>query len=201
MAKAHSIRKNGRRSHLAKLGWIALRIFKMSREANPKKRAGRWLAWFSVATIAVAALLVGAVWPITRPWVIRLKVSLLGPGLAYGPLASDDDRWATVLAGVSSGDASWLHVAVDLEPALDTHPGEEMEGAVSEALDRNPVGALTILLPQFDMHVVCGQEKDGRVLSSDRARKRLLLLRTLSTRVVDTHRLEGCIGIINAALH
>ncbi len=151
--------------------------------------------------VVIASLLLLSVvaWPSTKPILIRLRVHVIGARLTYGPLAYDDSRWQTVLDGVASGDASWLHVAADLEPALDTHPGEDMIGAVSRAFDKNPAGALMILLPRYGAGIVCGQDQDGGVISYELARRRLDVLKTIPFRSVDGLALDRCYSILASA--
>jgi hypothetical protein len=156
---------------------------------------------YTAFSFVAAALLAAAVlWPTTHPTLIHVKALAIGSRMTYGPLASDDSRWETVLHGVASGDSSWLRVASDLEPALDTHPGEEMIGAVSQAFDKNPFGALTILLPRYGEGIVCGQEADGGAISRDKAHQRLHLLETLPLTAVDGLAIDRCHTVLTAAL-
>jgi len=150
-----------------------------------------------VALIA-ACILVGLVsavalllFPHTNPYVIHAKTLVIGPRLVYGPLAYDDAKWEVVLRGVRSGEPAWLHVAVDLKPALDTHPGEEMLGAVSTVVDTNPLGAVQILVPQYGAELVCGQGEDGLAIDQNRAERRVRLVQT-----VGGPQREGCLKIL-----
>jgi hypothetical protein len=158
------------------------------------------LAFVGISILGVALLAVAAAWPSTRPSLIRCRVVIFGSQLTYGPLAYDDSRWAKVLDGVASGDPSWLHVAADLEPALDTHPGEEMIEAVSRAFDRNPVGALTILLPRYGEGIVCAHDEEGGFISPDRAHKRMNMLERLSPNAVDGLAFQRCTAALTVAL-
>ena len=141
---------------------------------KPLKRALVGLGLLLAILIGICALLI---FPHTDPWAIRWKIHIIGPGLTYGPLAADDAAWEVVLNGVRSGDSAWLSVASDLLPVLDTHPGEEMIGAVSTALDKNPSDALRILLPSYGAKIVCGQDEEGLVINRLHAERRALLLK------------------------
>ena len=127
---------------------------------------------------AVLALLAGTavMYPYTQPALIQAKARIVGAGLTYAPLAHDDGRWSIVLTGVRSGELAWLRVAAALRPALDTHPGEEMLGAVATVLDRNPSDALRLLLPSFGAEAVCGVDEEGLPLEGSRAEHRVSLL-------------------------
>jgi hypothetical protein len=127
------------------------------------------LLGIGVAGLSAAALF----WPWTNAWMIHTRSHIVGASLVYASLAHSDDRWAVVLRGVRSGDPAWLHVAADLSPALDTHPGEEMLAAVSVAFDANPGGALAILVPTFGANMVCGRDETGAHLASEKAKERL----------------------------
>ena len=136
------------------------------------------------------------VWPYTNPWLICAKIRILGSVLVYGPLAYDDDRWEIVLAGVRSGTPIWLRVAVDIYPALDTHPGEEMLGAVSSVIDKNTVGAIDILVPTYGANIVCGEQEEGEPINKVVAEKRILLLATAESHVKKSASLEACRRVI-----
>lgn len=128
--------------------------------------------------VLLAAMAALVLHPYTNPWIIHIKTHVVGSGLTYGPLASDDAKWETVLNGVRSGDSRWLRVAADLQPALDTHPGEEMAGALVNVLDKNPTGALQVLLPGYGAEVVCGEDEGGAAIDPIHAGRRAQLLRT-----------------------
>jgi hypothetical protein len=133
----------------------------------------------ATACILCATLVGGAallMFPHTSASAIRLKTRIIGANLVYRPLAYDEDRWEVILRGVRSGDPAWLGVAADLRVALDTHPGEEMLGAVSVAIEANPAGAIQILLPQYGPDVVCGQDEDGQPIGAGQAERRIRLL-------------------------
>jgi hypothetical protein len=153
-----------------------------------------------VVLVALAATGATVLWPWTYPTVIHAKARILGPGLVYGPLAADDGRWDSVLAGVRSADPLWLRVAVDLRPVLDTHPGEEMVAAVSGVLDKNPAGAIAILLPAYGVGVVCGQDDEGDVIAHETAEKRLRLLQRLPQDQIDRLRIEECVRTVASHL-
>ena len=143
-----------------------------------KRSLGRALVATDVLSVlaGISALLM---FPHTDPWVIRLKTRIIGSRLTYAPLASNDAKWEFVLKGVRSGDATWLSVASDLRPALDTHPGEEMIGAVSTVLEKNPTGALRNLLPSYGAQVVCGEDEEGSAIDRLHAERRAQLLKAL----------------------
>ena len=142
----------------------------------PRRR--RWVG-VAAGGIAVGLLVATLLFPHTDPLVIHAKVSLIGPRLVYGPLAADDSRWEVVLTGVETGQVAWLRVAADLRPALDTHPGEQMLGAVARVLDVNPLGAIETLLPIYGPDVVCGQDEEGTPLTGPRAERRIRSLGSL----------------------
>ena len=146
-----------------------------------------------VALAGISALLL---FPHTDPRAIRWKIRIIGSTLTYAPLASDDANWELVLKGVRSGDAAWLSVAADLRPALDTHPGEEMFGAVSTVLDKDPTGALRILLPSYGAEVVCGQDEQGSAVDRLRAERRALLLKGLPA----APERQACLGVVRRIL-
>jgi hypothetical protein len=148
----------------------------------------------ALGIVIVGGALVAAIeWPFTNPWLIRAKVRLLGPTIVYAPLAYRDEQWDAVLAGVKSGDAVWLYVAVDLYPALDTHPGEEMFGAVSTVVDKNPKGAVDVLLPTYGPAIVCGEQEEGQPINHATAERRVQLLAQIATSVKDKKALEACL--------
>jgi hypothetical protein len=126
--------------------------------------------------VLVACAVVAQVFPSTNPSAIRAKARIVGPRLTYAPLAHDDAKWRVVLQGVRSGDPVWLGVAAALEPALDTHPGEEMLGAVSNVLDRNPRNAIELLLPTYGPEIVCGTDTEGAALNRLDAERRISAL-------------------------
>ena len=137
---------------------------------------GRRIVAALAALSLVGVVAAAAVWPSTSPTLIRAKAMVLGPRWVYRPLVADDDRWAEVLQGVRSGDLAWLHAAVALQPALDTHPGEEMLEAIVTVLDVNPSGAVSVLLPVYGVSLVCAQDEDGAPLGEARAGQRRQLL-------------------------
>jgi hypothetical protein len=126
-----------------------------------------------------------ACWPHTNPVIIHAKVQVLGAGATYRPLADvcglltfdcpNTDRWDEVVRGVGSGRHEWLVVAVDLHPALDTHPSEALHEAIARVFEKNPVGALTTLLPVYGAQDVCGSGR-GEPVARDTAARRLAVL-------------------------
>jgi hypothetical protein len=150
----------------------------------------------SVSAMLIAGIVILGVWPCTNPWVVHAKSRILGPRLVYGPLAYDDDLWEVVLVGVRSGDSAWLRVAVDLRPSLDTHPGEEMLGAVSSVLDKNPIGALDMLLPLYGPSIVCAEDDEGAPISRVRAKERVQLLERMGKNQERKELLEACLGVL-----
>ena len=87
-------------------------------------------------------------------------------------------------------------MAADLRPALDTHPGEEMLGAVSTVLDANPAGAVQILLPRYGAEVVCGQDEEGSAIDRSRAERRALLLKGQPA----SPELQACLRVVRRIL-
>lgn len=157
--------------------------------------------WIAIGIIFVAAAIVGAIkFPLTNPWIIRAKVRLLGPGTVYWPLSYYDDSWDVVLAGVKSGSPVWLHVAAELYPALDTHPGEEMYEAVSTVIERNPVGAISILVPVYGADLVCGKGEEWQSISQAIAEKRLQTLTHIESAVSNKKALEACRKVLRSAV-
>ena len=125
------------------------------------------------ALIALAGI---SMYPHTNPSMIHFKTKTLGPRVTYGPLASREEVWETILAGVKSGEWHWLRVAVDLRPALDTHPGEQMLDAVASVIDVNPSGAIHWLLPAYGPQLVCGEVEAGVRVAGPRAQRRKALV-------------------------
>jgi hypothetical protein len=132
--------------------------------------------WIVAAGAVLIALGVIAMYPHTNPSMIHFKTKILGPRTTYGPLASREEVWETILAGVKSGEWHWLRVAVDLRPALDTHPGEQMVDAVASVIDVNPSGAIHWLLPAYGPELVCGEEQAGARVTGPRAQRRKALV-------------------------
>lgn len=132
--------------------------------------------------------------------IIGFKVHVLGPGVVYRSLSWDESRWEVVLAGVRSGRAEWLHVASALYPSLDTHPGEEMLGAVGSVFEANSAGALQVLLPRYGAEVVCSTDSEGAPLPVERATGRLRALRELSVAEVSKERVESCSNAIEKVI-
>ncbi len=160
------------------------------------KRFRRWALIAVGGLLSIAGISVLLLFPYTDPSVIHFKTHIIGSGLTYAPLASDDDKWELVLKGVRSGDETWLRVASDLYPALDTHPGEEMLGAVSTAFDKNPGGALRILLPSYGSQVVCREDEEGSVIDRLHAERRAKLLEGLPA----SPEREACLTVIRQIL-
>ena len=147
----------------------------------------------SCLVATVVALVVAAYWPHVSPTIIHFKVRLLGPELVYRTLVPYYERWDVVLAGVKTADPSWLRVAAELYPALDTHPGEEMLHAVSSVVERNPATALSLLQPIYGVGVVCGGDGIDDFLTPAVAEKRLKALQQYAQRVEATPELSACI--------
>jgi hypothetical protein len=129
--------------------------------------------------------------PHTAPWAIRGKTRIIGANLTYRTLAFDYASWEFVLKGVRSGDTAWLKVASGLRPALATHQGEEMIGAVSTVLDQNAIGALQILLPLYGPGIICGYEEEKGVIDQLHAERRALLLKGYRLRPNARHALTS----------
>jgi hypothetical protein len=147
----------------------------------------------AIAVAIVAVAVVGVIkFPITNPWVIRAKTHVFGPKAVYRPLAYYDEAWEVVLKGVKSGSSVWLRVAVDLYPALDTHPGEEMVEAVSTVIDTNPAGAIDTLVPIYGADIVCGQRGEEQTITPAVAEGRLGILKRTETTVTDKKAFETC---------
>ncbi len=138
------------------------------------------------------------IFPLTNPWVIFSKDRITGVAWVYRGLSFEDDRWEVVLRGVKSGESIWLRVAADLKPALDTHPGEEMIGAVSIALDKNPESALKLLVPVYGAQLICGEEMDGSPLTPDHAKARRLLLSQTEVAKSYSQSFKDCSQIVSA---
>jgi hypothetical protein len=150
-------------------------------------------ALVGLGIIGISAL---PIFPHTNLWAIRWKIHIIGPRLTYGPLATDDAAWEVVLNGVRSGDSAWLSVASDLKPALDSHPSEEMDGAVSTVLDKNPSGALRILVPSYGAKIVCGEDEEGSVIDRLHAERRALLLKALPA----SPERQACLSVVGRVL-
>jgi hypothetical protein len=135
----------------------------------------------AVALIAILGCIAGTfallLWFWTHPTLISLRISVVGPVSTYRSLAGDDERWTTVVSGVRSGEADWLRIAARLHGVLDTHPGEQMLEAVAVAFDKNPDGAIRILVPAYGPEIVCAQTSEGEPLTPSQANRRMELLR------------------------
>jgi hypothetical protein len=149
-----------------------------------------------IVIVGAAIVILGFValmYPYTQPSLIQAKARILGPRLTYASFARDDDRWSIVLAGVRSGDLQWLRVAAALRPALDTHPGEEMLGAVATMFEENPSDAVGVLLPAYGADPVCGVDEEGLPLDVSRAQQRIAILKRQRTSVG----LQACLNILS----
>jgi hypothetical protein len=125
----------------------------------------------------IAALIAALFWPSAHARTICWRVHLLGPGPVYRSLAQDEGKWSSIVEGVRGGNSVWLKVAVALRPALDTHPGEEMLEAVTGVIDRNPDGAIRLLIPAYGPDLVCALGADGGPVSAETAQTRLRRIR------------------------
>jgi hypothetical protein len=108
----------------------------------------------------------------------------------------DQSKWELLFKGVRSGDAVWLKIAWELRPALDTHPGEEMLGAVSTVFDKNPMGALRILLPSYGAEAICSQDEEGSAIDRRRAERRMVLLKLQPA----SPECQACLGVVERIL-
>lgn len=157
--------------------------------------------WSSLPLILVVlAIMVVIMWPFTNPWIIQTKVHLSGPKVVYKPLAYREDLWDIVLTGVKTGNKKWLRVAVALFPALDIHPGEEMISAVSTVIDKNPSGAIDVLIPIYGPDIVCGYQDEEEPVTLLTAERRLNLLSRIESSIKNVKALEGCRQVIKKNL-
>lgn len=157
-------------------------------------------AWIAIGVVIVAAVVAGAIkFPLTNPWIIRAKVRLMSPKAVYWPLSYYDESWEIVLKGVKSGSSVWLHVAADLYPALDTHPGEEMDEVVSTVIETNPADAIDILVPVYGADLVCGQQEE-QPISPSLAEKRLNVLKSIESIVPNRKAFESCRQVLKNSL-
>lgn len=155
------------------------------------------ILYIAIGIIIIIMIISGIIiYPFTNPQIIRTKVGFLGHRFVYKQLSYHDDLWDTVLNGVKSTDSIWLHVAVDLYPSLDTHPGEEMDGAVATVIDKNPKRAISILLPTYGAETVCGHKEDWEPITSIEAKKRLQLLSSIAFSANEENVLESCRNIL-----
>ena len=154
--------------------------------------------------VGVVAALIG-IWAYfhhahTDPKMIRWKMGIIGPRAVYGTLAFDDKSWEFVTSRVKSGDPVWLHFANDFKPFLDTHPGEEMMDAVSRAIDSNPKGALSVLLPTYGAKTVCAENWEGEALTKDDFLGRLKRLKEIPEGEIEKRDIDACAKEINTIL-
>ena len=150
--------------------------------------------FLSVAIIIVVGFVL--IFPLTNPRIIYVKNHILGAGFNYRGLSYEEDRWDIVLKGVRSGERKWILLAADFKPVLDTHPGEEMLGAVSQVLDKNPQDAIRLLVPVYGAEIVCGEEEDGEPLNFNHATTRMQSLSKIKMSEAYDHSFESCTQII-----
>lgn len=55
------------------------------------------------------------------------------------------DRWPNLMRGIASGDPAWLRVYQALRPVSDGEAGEDLGGAIFDALPKQPFRVLPIL--------------------------------------------------------
>jgi hypothetical protein len=67
-----------------------------------------------------------------------------------------------------------------------------MISAVSTVLDRNPGGAIAVLLPVYGPDFVCGQQQEWEPVTSATAERRLLLLSQIESSTDNKQALEAC---------
>lgn len=152
----------------------------------------------------VAAALIGS-WAFihhahTDPAMIRWKMRIVGPRFVCRSLAVDDTAWEFITARVRAGDPVWLHFANDFKPFLDTHPGEEMMDAVSNAIDANPKGALSILLPTYGARTVCAENWEGEARKKEDYLRRINHLKQIPEGEIEKRSIEACTEEINKVL-
>ncbi len=150
-----------------------------------------------VVVVALGLLAAGACWPTTNPRLLHARVQVLGPHFVYGELTccygDSATAWDAVLRGVRAGDRPWLILAADMRPALDTHPAEEMVGAVAAAWRASPQGALSMLLPAYGPDLVCGGIGSEEPIGASEAEKRLQDLRHAN---LDTWSRQKCLDVL-----
>jgi len=137
-------------------------------------------------------LTVAAYWPHVSPTINHAKSGIFGPQFVFGNLWPYPDRWAAVIDGVASGDASFFRSAVDLYPALDGESADLMIDAVFTALEHNAPDAIAILVPVYGSDTVCGIS-GGSEITPERAERRLLLLHELAHKGGASPNLSACL--------
>jgi len=156
---------------------------------NVKKRL---LVSFVVLLLGIG-LCAAAYWPHVSPTINHVKSRIFGPRFVLYNLWPYPDRWAALLDGVASGDASFFRSAVDLYPAIDGESADLMIDAVFTGLEHNASGAIAILVPVYGPDTVCGVI-GGAEITPERAKRRLQLLQELAQRGGEGPSLGGCLS-------
>jgi hypothetical protein len=149
---------------------------------------------------AALALAVASYWPSVSPSLMHAKARIFGPRFVLDTVAPCNACWTEIFAGVSSGDPSWLRIAVDLYPALDGESADTMFEAAPSALEHNPAGAISVLLPRYGPGVVCGHDGIDRDVTIQEAEKRLRIVRGLPQGSAPDDQLANCIRAAEGAL-
>ena len=84
-------------------------------------------------------------------------ISQRGAPAVFRELFSDDQGWATLLTGITSGDSGWLCVAKGAQGTVEAGGAQELQMAVARALEANPGAVLQLLKDGYSgTSAVCG---------------------------------------------
>jgi hypothetical protein len=87
---------------------------------------------------------------------VNADITKLGAAATVKQLdAGSSAQWNAVIAHISGGSTAWLSVAGALGPGVDAGTGEDLTGALSAALLKNPAGVLKLAGPQFPISQIC----------------------------------------------
>lgn len=86
---------------------------------------------------------------------IQARIDRQGGHKVLWALWENQTEWNQVLAGIESGNTSWLKLAQQLHPFSDAGASEELHSAVARALPKAPERVLAMIGPGFEIEFVC----------------------------------------------
>jgi hypothetical protein len=87
---------------------------------------------------------------------VSADIAKLGAAATVKQLdAGSGAQWNSVVTHIAGGSADWLAVASALGSGVDAGTGEDLTGALSAALLKNPAGVLKLAGPQFPISQIC----------------------------------------------
>jgi len=141
--------------------------------------------------------------PLTAQHVLS-SIASHGAAPTLAELYRDDRRWAALLAGIATGDSTWLDAAKKLHRASDAGSSEQLELAVGEALEHQPEKVLSSAVEEFRLDLICGPPDidDIRYRTYAKAiaaiEKRERRLKLIDSNGVQAHR-DSCIALLEEA--